>query len=238
MDMVLQNVLRGLVTYRTIIYILLGVGILVYLRMFIIGVMEWKKSVFGLERRIAQRRLVSASTGLILLSLLLVGEFLLVTLIDPRMPAQSSESQVSMDPLIVPTTTLQLDENHTSRTPPVVEDSDASVEQGELVFECVEDQVEITEPTDGGMIRGTVEIIGSVYVDNFGSYKYEFSPVGNINWITIAAGNQLKLHESIGFWYTSELTPGRYLLRLVPLDNTGEELMPCIITVEVVGPKE
>ena len=94
MDMVLQKVLRGLVTYRAIIYILLGVGILVYLRMLIIGVMEWKKSVFGLERRIAQRRLVSASTGLILLFLLLVGEFLLVTLIEPRMPAQSSESQV------------------------------------------------------------------------------------------------------------------------------------------------
>ena len=238
MDMVLQKVLRGLVTYRAIIYILLGVGILVYLRMLIIGVMEWKKSVFGLERRIAQRRLVSASTGLILLFLLLVGEFLLVTLIEPRMPAQSSESQVSVDPLVVPTTTLQLDENPNSRTLPVVEGSDASVEQGELVFECVEDQVEITEPTDGGTISGTVEIFGSVYDDNFGSYKYEFSPVGNINWITIAAGNQLKLHESIGFWYTSELTPGRYLLRLVPLDNTGKELMPCIITVEVVAPKE
>lgn len=234
MDLVLQGVLRGLVTYRTIVYVLLGVGILVYLRMLVIGVHEWQKSVFGLERSLAQRRLISASTGLILLFLLLVGEFLLVTLIEPRMPSQPVESQLTINPLMETATPLEPDEDNV-QMPTADTNIEEAIERGDLFFECVEDRVEIIYPADGDTISGSVEIIGSVNVDNFGSYKYEYSPSGNINWVTIAAGNQLKLDESIGFWYTSALNPGRYLLRLVPLDNAGEELTACIVVVEVVS---
>jgi hypothetical protein len=228
MDALLQSVLRGLITYRTGIYILLGLGILLYLRKFIFGLREWQGSAFGLERKIAQRKLISASTGLILLFLLFLGEFLLVTIIDPQMPLQPTEISSMINPPADPTTTFPPDEAQVDL--PAGEDS---VEQPDLVFECIEDVVEITYPADGDTVSGTVEVIGSVNVDNFGSYKYEYSPTGNINWVTIAAGNQLKLDESIGFWYTSALTPGTYLLQLVPLDNVGEALTPCIVTVEV-----
>ncbi|MBW6465234.1 MAG: hypothetical protein K0B06_01860 [Brevefilum sp.] len=229
MDALLQSILRGLITFRTGIYIVLGLGILLYLRKFLIGLREWQRSAFGLERKMAQRTLISASTGLILLLLLVLGEFLLVTIIEPRMPAQVSEISSVINPLAEPTATLLPDEVQVAL--PAGEDS---VDQSDLVFECIEDVLEITYPANGDTISGTVEVIGSVNVDNFGSYKYEYSPTGNINWVTIAAGNQLKLDESIGFWYTSALTPGTYLLQLVPLDNVGEALTPCIVTVEVV----
>jgi hypothetical protein len=228
MDALLQSVLRGLITYRTGIYVLLGLGIFLYLRKFFIGLREWQGSAFGLERKIAQRKLISASTGLILLLLLVLGEFLLVTIIEPQMPLQPTEISSMINPLATQTATIPPDEAQVAV--PTVENI---IEQSDLVFECIEDVVEITNPADGDTISGTVEIIGSVNVDNFGSYKYEYSPTGNINWVTIAAGNQLKLDESIGFWYTSALTPGTYLLQLVPLDNVGEALTPCIVTVEV-----
>jgi hypothetical protein len=228
MDALLQSVLRGLITFRTGIYILLGLGILLYLRKFMIGLREWQGSVFGLERKIAQRKLISASTGLILLFLVILGEFLLVTIIDPQMPLQPTEISSMINPLANPTATLLQDETQVAL--PAGEDR---IEQSDLVFECIEDVVEIIYPADGDTVSGTVEVIGSVNVDNFGSYKYEYSPTGNINWVTIAAGNQLKLDESIGFWYTSALTPGTYLLQLVPLDNVGEAMTPCIVTVEV-----
>lgn len=231
MDIILQSILRGLVTYRTIIYILLGVGMLIYFRMLMIGVREWQKSTFGLERRIAQRQLITASTGLFLLFLILIGEFLLVTFFEPLMPSQTTEAQLALYPLVEPTFALPVDENEQQS----VDETPGNVITDELVFECVEDRVEITFPADGNRISGSVEIIGSVNVDNFGSYKYEYSPTGNINWVTIAAGNQLKLNESIGFWFTSALVPGRYLLRLVPLDNAGTELTPCIVAVEVIS---
>ncbi len=229
MDEALQSVLRGLATYSTIIYILLGLGVLLYLRRFMIGLRDWQRAVFGLERRLAQRKLVEATTGLLLLSLLFIGEFLLVTVIDPQMPAQPTEARLTLDPLPEP-----LDAEIPEDVSILDQATDSNVDQASLISECIEDITEITYPADGDVVRGTVEIIGSVNVDNFGSYKYEYSRTGNVNWVTIAAGNQLKLDERIGYWYTSSLPPGRYLLQLVPLDNLGEELPPCIVSVEVV----
>lgn len=229
MDSVLQSVVRGLVTYSTIIYILLGLGILLYLRRFIIGLHDWQRSVFGLERRLAQRKLVEATTGLVLLVLLVIGEFLLVTVVDPQMPVQPTEAPLALEPLTEPV------ELENPEDVSILDNENASdIDQASLISECIEDITEITYPSDGEVVRGTVEIIGSVNVDNFGSYKYQYSRTGNVNWVTIAAGNQLKLDERIGYWYTSALQPGRYLLQLVPLDNLGQELTPCIVSVEVV----
>ena len=239
MDAILQNILRGLITYRVGIFALAGLGILIYLRKLIVGLREWQSSVFGLERSIAQRKLISASTGLVLLMFLFVGEFLLVTVLEPQMPLDMSASQSTIDSLVDGRDALSAAEVDTLEAPvnetafDIPSGSGAISEQGDLVYECSEDILEITSPADGESISGTVEIIGSVNVDNFGSYKYEYSPTGNIDWITIAAGNQLKLDENIGFWYTSALPPGNYLLKLVPLDNAGQEMTPCIITVDV-----
>jgi hypothetical protein len=229
MNAFLDDILRGLVTFSTGIFILLGLGFLIYLRKFLKGLQEWQGSAFGLERDLAQRNLISASTGLTLLLLLIIGEFLLVTVINPRMSLVPNRSGSIIDPLATPTTTLSAVVNQTIE--PVVPPLEG---QEDLVSECVEDVLEITSPSDGEQVSGTVQLIGSVNVENFGSYKYEYSTIGTINWVTIAAGNQLKLDESLGFWYTSSLTPGPYLLKLVPLDNLGEELTPCIIRVEVV----
>jgi len=229
MNAFLDDVLRGLITYSTGIFILLGIGLVIYLRKFLRGLREWQGSVFGLEKDLAQRKLISATTGLTLLLLLLIGEFLLLTVIGPRMRLVPDNFGEITNPLGTPTATLSdsVDQNLEPILAP-------TIEQEDLVSECPEDVLEITSPNEGEQVSGTVELVGSVNVEDFGSYKYEYSTVGTINWVTIAAGNQLKLDESLGFWYTSALTPGPYLLRLVPLNNLGEEMTPCIISVEVV----
>lgn len=229
MDVFLNNVLRGLIAYRLGIIAFLGLGILIYIRKFILSLREWQKSVFGLERKVAQRKLISASTGLTLLLFLLIGEFLLVTIIGPQMPSQALSITPTIDPFASPTATLS-DEAAVSITPQPT----ATIGQDSLVSECTEGILQISSPAEGEEVSGTVEIVGTVNISNFGSYKYEFSTTGAIDWVTIAAGNQLKLNENIGLWYTSDLAPGTYLLRLVPVNNLGEELTPCIISVEVV----
>lgn len=227
-----NGIVRGLVTYRVAIFVILIAGILIYIRKFLIGLKQWQTSVFGLERRFAQRSLISATTGLTLIILLLIGEFMLTTLIAPRLPTISGEQSPTVDPFAVATVTLSPEEEAAPAKPT------PTVGQESLVSECIEKVVEITFPENGGAVSGTVELIGSVNVDNFGSYKYEFSTTGAVSWTTIAAGNTLKLDESLGFWYTSSLTPGNYLLQLVPLNNAGEALTPCIISVEVVPEEE
>ncbi len=229
MNAFLDDVLRGLIIYSTGIFILLGLGFLIFFRKFIKGLREWHGSVFGLEKDLAQRKLVSASTGLTLILLLLIGEFLLITIIRPQMSQVPDAAGSSFDPLATATATLSAGDIQAPE--PVLT---PVTSQEDLVSECIEDVLEITSPGDGEQVSGTVEFIGSVNIEDFGSYKYEYSTMGTINWVTIAAGNQLKLDESLGFWYTSSLTPGPYLIRLVPLNNLGEELTPCIISLEVV----
>lgn len=232
MDNLLNSVLHGLVTYSVGIFIILIFIILVYVRRFIVALREWQKSVFGLERSLAQRKLVKSTTALTLLLLLVIGEFLIVTVLGPQMPSLELAMTPTIDPFATATSTLTAGEQGPTPIPT------PTVGQDSLVSECVEDVIEITTPADGDSVSGTVELMGSVNVENFGSYKYEFSQTGSINWTTVAAGNQLKLDESLGFWYTNSLTPGTYLLQLVPLDNTGAEMTPCIITVEVVAAPE
>lgn len=225
-----DRILGGLITYSTVIFVLLGLGILIYIRKFIVGLREWQNSVFGLERKIAQRKLISASTGLTLLVLLLVGEFLVVTVLKPQMPATTFNATPTVNPFVTPTRTLSAVEDPSTAQQPT-----PTIGQDMLESNCQEGVLVINFPEDGETVSGTVEIIGTVNIENFGSYKYEYSTIGAVNWVTIAAGNQLKLDENLGFWYTSSLTPGPYLLQLVPLNNVGEELTPCIIRVEVVA---
>jgi len=228
MDEFLNSVLRGLATYSVGIFFILALGILIYMRNFLMGLREWQKSVFGLERSLAQRKLVRATTGLTLLILLVIGEFLLATVVVPQMPSVAAEATPTIDPFATLTATLSAAEQGATPVPT------ATIGQESLISECIEGVTEITSPANGETVSGTVELIGSVNIENFGSYKYEFSTTGAVSWTTIAAGNTLKLDENLGFWYTSSLTPGDYLLQLVPLNNAGEEMVPCIITVEVV----
>ena len=133
-----------------------------------------------------------------------------MTVIGPQMLLQSEGVSPVADPFESSGEIVIDDEGQISES-----DQPAIVDQGPLVSECKDGSVEITSPEEGQTVSGTVDIIGTVNIDNFGSYKYEYSRSGTINWITIAAGNQLKLNESLGFWYTSELPPGTYLLQLV-----------------------
>ena len=91
MNVLFHGVLQGLVTHHLGIFILLGLSILIFVRKFLSGLQEWQKAIFGLERDIARRKLVSASTGLLLLLLLIIGEFLLVTVVGPQLPNMSIE---------------------------------------------------------------------------------------------------------------------------------------------------
>ena len=93
----------------------------------------------------------------------------------------------------------------------------------------------ITSPEPGANVTGTVEIIGTASVPNFGFFKYEFAPRGSQNWGTISAVREPKVNEVLGSWNTTSLTNGEYFLRLVVTDNVGVSLEPCVIAVRVLN---
>ena len=83
-------------------------------------------------------------------------------------------------------------------------------------------------------MKGTVELIGTVNIPNFGFYKYEVAPQGSDTWATISAGREIINQWQLGSWITTALTPGDYQLRLVVTDNQGQALPACVVPVRVV----
>ncbi len=98
---------------------------------------------------------------------------------------------------------------------------------------CIPGEVMITIPENNATVSGVVEIEGTANIEDFGFYKFEISPADSDTWLTIQAGDEIKVEESLGFWDTSQLDPGNYWLRLVVLDNQGIQRDPCRVDLFV-----
>ena len=88
------------------IYLLLGLGGLIYIRKFILAWQELRGATFGLERESAQARLNQAASMLVLLLTMAVTEFVLVSFIAPAVPGAIPLPTPTLDLLATPTITL------------------------------------------------------------------------------------------------------------------------------------
>lgn len=215
------------------IYLLLGAIAFYFLLKLITALREWQATVFGLEREIAQRKFSAVLSVLVLLILMVFAEFVIVSFVAPSYPQTSALPTPTLDVLATPTITLPAliagekapQEVATPTAPLLV------TEEG-----CLAGQIEWLNPTSGQQVSQTVELQGTVNVPNLGFYKYEFSQPGSDVWSTIAADNVAKVNGTIGFWNTSQLAQGDYLLRLVVVDNQNQPFPACVIPVRVVAP--
>ena len=101
---------------------------------------------------------------------------------------------------------------------------------------CIPGQIDITTPKPGDTLKGSIELVGTAAIPNFGFYKYEFAPLGSENWNAIVANNKVVQDGKLVTWDTSAITPGDYQLRLVVSDNQGINFPVCIIPVRIIAP--
>lgn len=227
----MQQVIKFLSDYEVIVYIILGITIILAFRKLVMALDEARNAVFGLERESAQRKVTSAVTMIVLIGLFTISEFIIATFLITELPQQISYA--------TPTMVLELTQSATElpqddETPQPTATPYPQANLPDIASDCQEKILEFTFPLQGDTVSGVVELLGYVNTVNFGSYKYEYSPSGEINWVTIAAGGEIRENESLGYWFTGSLIPGDYLLKLVALDNQGNEQTPCIINVRVV----
>ena len=228
----MEYVIRFLAEFEVPIYLVLGIVALVYLRRVLVALQEKRSAIFGLEREAAQRKVVAATSVLILVGLLTMGEFVVATFLAGELAQEPSFATTTIEVLTTPITTLSAELVPTDATPTPTLYPQAEIEG--IDSHCVNDILEIESPAHLEEIGGVVELIGSVNTDNFGSYKYEFSTMGEPDWQTIAAGSGVRIDESPGSWNTSNLVSGEYMPRLVALDNDGIEQSACVIVVRVM----
>ncbi len=210
------------------IYILGGLIALIYLRKMLIAWPEWRGARFGIERETAQRHFSAALSGLILVVVFVLAEFILVSFVSPGIPQTNGVATPTLD-LLTTLTAAPVEGAEGTPMPTVGAAALATVTTGQ----CIPGQIEWIEPMDGAEIQKTVTLKGTVNVADLGFYKYEYSQPGGSTWSTIAAGNKPVVNDQIGDWNTSQMTPGDYLLRLVVVNNQNIPLPACVIMVRI-----
>lgn len=227
----MEIVYRFLANYEGLFYILLSFGGLFSFRWLWKSWREWRDSVFGLEREFAVRRLSQALMVSLLILFLFLGELFLASFVVPALPSSNILVTPTLD--IINQTQGSLSGNPAVVLTVVTPGSDS---KSTSTDGCVPGEIVLTSPEPGQEIRGKITLVGTVDVDNFGFYKYEVAPQGTESWATISASRKTIKDGDVGFWDTSTLTPGDYLLRLEVTDNQGSSYPPCIISVRVLAP--
>ncbi len=221
---------RFLSTYEVLIYILLAIGGLFAARWLWRSWSEWRMAVYSLEKEFALRRMGRASAVLSLILILSCAELTTASLIVPSLPASFFLATPTLDLLSTPTGTISPELATqialTPRPVPTVAGAEG----------CQPGELTLTSPKAGTEIRGTVDILGTVNIPNFGFYKYEVAPINSDSWATISAGRDVIVDGKLGQWDTTAVAPGDYQLRLVATDNQGQSMPACIIPLRVLPP--
>jgi hypothetical protein len=213
--------------YEALIYILLAIGALFAFRWLSRSWRESQTAVYTMEREFSSRRLGQSAAISILIVVLFCTEFFMATFIIPGLPSDVFLTTPTLDLISTPTGTLS----------PEMMTQFANYPQQTAVANvtgCTPNQIMLTSPAAGDEVKGTVELIGTVNIPNFGFYKYEVARLGSDTWATISADRNAVNNGLIGRWNTTALTPGDYQVRLVVTDNQGKVLPACIVPVRIV----
>jgi hypothetical protein len=225
------GILSFFVNLAPFIFALLALGLIFGLRQITRARAEEHGAAFGLEREIAQNHMRQATATLGVVTFLALAEFALVVFLVPNIPGLTKLATPTMNPLITPTGTFPLEFMETLGV--VTPGGPTATTQA---TGCIPGQIDITTPKSGDTLKGSIELVGTANVPNFGFYKYEFAPLGSDTWATILAFNQPKQDGNLGSWDTSAITPGDYQLRLVVSDNQGNNLTACVVPVRIIAP--
>jgi hypothetical protein len=217
-------------SYAILIYLLLVIGLIFSIRSLAKARHEMSGSLFGLERESAHRHTSQAIAAVSIIVILGVAELVLIVFLSPNVPALSLLVTPTLNPLTTTTGTLP---------PGILATLGITIPLSTVTSQttgCIPGQIMITSPKPGVTVKGQVELFGTADIPNYGFYKFEFSPLGSDVWSTIGADRKIVQGSSLGFWDTSEVTPGDYNLRLVVIDNQGNTLPPCVVPLRVATP--
>ncbi len=223
-------ILKFFNSYAILIFLLLAIGLFFSLRSLAKGRREINGSLFGLERETSHRHTSQAVAAVSIVIFLGVAELVLIVFLGPNMPASSLLVTPTLNPLTTTTGTIP---------PGLLATIGAASPLSTLtpqITGCIPGQIMITSPKPGNIVKGQVELLGTANTPNFGFYKFEYSPFGSDVWATIGADRKIVQDSQLGFWDTSEVTPGDYNLRLVVIDNQGNAFPPCIVPLRISAP--
>jgi len=234
--------LRPIVVFNTWIYIALGLVALFFIRLMWLARKDRARSIFTLERENTRARLARAFTGLMVVLSLMLGIYYLSIVTPPMLPpppdTPTPTPMVALPPTptpppllptptpiptLMPTPTAFIQEMTTPAAPPPAQGQPAN---------CPRPGVKISQPGDGAVAIGVIQISGAAIIDNFDYYKFEFRAPGG-DWNFIQRYSNPVPDGVLGSWNSDTVPPGQYEFRLMVVDKIGNYPNPCVIRLAV-----
>lgn len=222
----IYEALHLLKQFELILYFILSVWGVIYVIQFLQSWQKLRWARYELEKNVHKRKINRLTIFLFLIIICFLSIFFLVTFVEPMAPVEYIIPTVTADVLSQEST-----ENNVVATQTFDINAIPTVEINPEY--CVEGFLEITSPIFNETISGSVDIEGTVKVENFGFYKFEVLQSNGL-WLTIQAGrNQITDGILVEAWDTSRIPNGNYILQLLVSDNAGKELKPCRIPIAI-----
>jgi hypothetical protein len=123
-----------------------------------------------------------------------------------------------------------------SRTPtPAAETATPTPPPAPIVAapQCPDDHATLVRPGQNEVISGQYNIIGTATLDDFQYYKIEVAQGGTGNWDYKGGGQAPVTAGLLATLDTTSMANGIWGLRLVVVDQTGNFVPPCQVTVTV-----
>jgi hypothetical protein len=236
---------RLVADYAPYLYIALALGILLLLRVVWTARRERDLAIFTLEREAAISKGYRATLVILVLVLLMAAVYYVSQVLAAQLPLPAGEAPTATPilfltptatpapPTATPTATSTPRPRPTPPPPPTDTPPPLPVKPTIVPADCPNPGVRITSPGVNAALSGVVQIVGTASINNFQYYKFEYRLVGSPEWTFLQRFDIPIIGGVLGAWDTSTVSPGRYELRLVVVDITGNYPSPCVVPVTV-----
>jgi hypothetical protein len=241
-----------LANYAGLIYIALIVGAVFYVREIIAARQDLQQSLYSLEREAANSRLWRSMVMLGVLSLIAFATFVLSTVVAPQMisgEARATPTAAFTLPTNTPTPTFQPTPTRTPRPPTATPGTPTPTIEGTpgeaptptaapvSVAACPDPNVQIVAPVAGQVFSGEIQVRGTAQAPDFAFYKLTLNGPAT-GGVTQTAGDVVRAPVQGGVLGAIDPAsllsqPGVYTIGLVVVDNTGNELPHCDVSIIV-----
>jgi len=209
---------------------------------------ERRSAVFPLEREVAMARLYRLFGVATILLLILGGTWAASNLLLPEIETNAPEGAATPDILVLidtptptplpptatPTATPTIKPRPTRRKAPPRPKTTPT--QQVVSPACPTAGAMITSPGMGQTLTGPTSIVGTANIPNFQYYKLEWSSVSAPDqWHWFAGAESPVNNGVLGTFDPALVPPGKYNIRLVVVDITGNYPQPCNVQVIVPG---
>jgi hypothetical protein len=241
-----------LANYAGLIYLACVVGVFVYFREILAAQQASRNALYSLEREAAGARTGRAVLMIAVFLAIGGGTYLVKTQIAPNLPAgepNETPTPSFLLPTESPTPTFQPSPTRTPRptatptgqappteaAPALQAATPAPTPPALPAAVCPDPNVQLVAPVAGQTFTGTIQLRGTADAQNFAFYKFTLTGPGTGN-VEQTAGDVVR--EPRRDTVLGEINPaglmaqpGVYIVALVVVDNTGNELPHCTVPV-------